>query len=127
MLSEPIFLSPEEKLEILRSLDIFHPWESLDETRICGRCGQVFAGHDIKVFGAARTEGGMRLECPTEGCLSVPIEWILMESSDETPSGQAQESPHPLVEPLEEPDRSQQAARPRPGLFGFVRVTAGFI
>lgn len=82
MLSEIASISPEEKLEALRKLDIFHHWDSLDEKRLCIRCGQIISGHEIKVFGGHCPQGSMRLECPTAGCAAVPIEWLMLEPPD---------------------------------------------
>jgi hypothetical protein len=72
-------LAPAKKLRALREADIFHPWHSLDEKRHCRRCGQIFTGRQIKVY-RVRGEGmRYRLECPTEGCPSVPIEWMVSD------------------------------------------------
>ena len=76
----PLELSAAKKLNALREVDIFHRWDSLDEKRFCRRCGQTFSGHAIKVFRGRRNGGRYRLECPTEGCPSVPIEWIVPEA-----------------------------------------------
>lgn len=72
-------ISPAERLRLVREIDIFHPWQSLDEKRYCRRCGETFRGHAIKIV-LARDGTGYRLECPTEGCPSVPIEWIIVEA-----------------------------------------------
>ena len=80
----PLVLSPAEKLRALRELDIFHPWESIDEQRHCRHCGTTIRGREIRVFAAPRSDPPIRLECPTEGCLSVPLEWIMLETPDQS-------------------------------------------
>ncbi len=72
-------LSPAQKLAALRAHDIFHHWESIDEERFCRRCGEVITGREITVFRGRRGQDDLRLECPTEGCPAVPIEWIMLE------------------------------------------------
>lgn len=79
----PLEFPPTAKLDILRRLDCFHPWTSLDEKRCCRRCGEVISGHQIEIFGGTRGKVALRLQCPTEGCCSVPIEWMLLQSSPE--------------------------------------------
>jgi hypothetical protein len=76
----PLALSGAEKLAIMRERDIFHPWGSLDEKRLCQRCGAIFSGHEINVFPGRRHGIPYRLECPTPGCPSVPIEWMMVDS-----------------------------------------------
>jgi hypothetical protein len=120
MAPEPAHFSPGEKLGLVRELDIFHPWDSLDEKRYCRRCGGIFTGHEIKVI-AAGDGANYRLECPTDGCPSVPIEWIMLEPSKE----------RVLLRPdlqVEFSHTSPPARYPqyRPGLFGFLRVPQAF-
>jgi len=76
MTANLVELAPGKKLKILREIDIFHPWTSLDEHRYCNRCGQTFTGRQIKVYRRRRGGARYRLECPTDGCPSVPIEWM---------------------------------------------------
>jgi len=78
--SSPLHLSVEERLYALRSLDIFHPWESVDEKRLCRRCGNIITGRQIKVMRQGWGGNPTRLECPTKGCLGVPLEWIMLDS-----------------------------------------------
>ncbi len=82
MWPEPVSLSPAAKLAALQALDIFHHWDSIDEERRCRRCGEVITGRAIKVVRVRRRMSDLRLECPTEGCPAVPIEWIMMEPQD---------------------------------------------
>ncbi|HEV8423258.1 MAG TPA: hypothetical protein VGQ40_07930 [Chthoniobacterales bacterium] len=109
-------VSPAERLRLVREIDIFHPWQSLDEKRFCRRCGGTFRGAEIKVV-SAQDGTGYRLECPTEGCPSVPIEWIIVEAIEKPQS----------IDPrlrAQFPRRFLPARHPqyRPALFGFLRV-----
>jgi hypothetical protein len=72
----PLSLSPEDKLDALRSLDEFHFWHSLDDRRNCTRCGRSITGRQILVFELKGTRGRLRLQCPTAGCISTPSEWV---------------------------------------------------
>ena len=73
----PIELSGPEKLEILQRLDRYRKWQSLDNKRYCLACGQLMEGHDILVVGGTRGTGPLRLICPTRGCHSIPMDWVL--------------------------------------------------
>jgi hypothetical protein len=70
-------LSDEEKLEVLRRLDQFRRWHSLDEKRYCLVCGNLISGRQIEVAGGTRGNGPLRLSCPTERCNSIPMDWVL--------------------------------------------------
>ena len=70
-------LSDEEKLEVLRRLDQFRQWHSLDEKRYCLVCGELISGRQIQVAGGTRGNGPQRLSCPTERCNSIPMDWVL--------------------------------------------------
>ena len=73
----PTNLSDEEKLEVLRRLDQFRQWHSLDEKRFCLVCGNLISGRQIQVAGGTRGNGPLRLSCPTERCNSIPMDWVL--------------------------------------------------
>jgi hypothetical protein len=73
-------LSDQEKLETLRRLDQFRQWHSLDEKRYCLVCGKLINGQQIQVTGGTRGNGPLRLNCPTEGCNSIPMDWVLPTS-----------------------------------------------
>jgi hypothetical protein len=77
VLSSPINLSDADKLDALRRLDQFRPWRSLDEKRYCLVCGKIIAGEQILVTGGTRGNGPLRLNCPTERCHSIPMDWVL--------------------------------------------------
>jgi len=74
-------LSPEDKLDALRRLDPFRHWGSLDDERQCLSCGKTITGRQIQILGGTRGQGPLRPHCPTEGCASIPIDWILPATS----------------------------------------------
>ena len=76
-LTTAIRLSDNEQLEMLRRLDQFRTWHSLDEKRYCLVCGKVITGRQIQVAGGIRGNGRLRLNCPTERCNSIPMDWVL--------------------------------------------------
>lgn len=76
-LSTETRLSDDQKLEALRRLDQFRQWRSLEEKRYCLVCGKVIMGRQIQVVGGTRGNGPLRLNCPTEGCNSIPMDWVL--------------------------------------------------
>jgi hypothetical protein len=69
-------LSDEEKLHILRRLDQFRQWRSLDEKRYCLVCGEIITGREIQVIRDIRGKKSERLACPTKDCSSIPMEWV---------------------------------------------------
>jgi hypothetical protein len=74
--STPLQLLPEDKLDILRDLDEFHFWHSLDDERRCRRCGKSITGRQILIVELQGTRGKLRMQCPTAGCVSSPSEWV---------------------------------------------------
>ena len=77
MLSTATRLADDEKLEVLRRLDQFRHWHSLDEKRYCLVCGELISGRQIQVDGGTRGNGPLRLSCPKERCNSIPMDWVL--------------------------------------------------
>ena len=73
----PIELGTAEKLEILQRHDRYRKWHSLDEKRYCLACGQIIDGREILVVGGTRGTGPLRLICPTRGCHSIPMDWVI--------------------------------------------------
>jgi hypothetical protein len=69
-------LSDQEKLEILRRLDQFREWDSLDEKRYCLVCGEIITGREINVIRATHANGPLRIACPTKNCNAMPMEWV---------------------------------------------------
>jgi hypothetical protein len=76
-LSPPIDLSDAEKLDMLRRLDQFRQWRSLDDKRYCLVCGNIITGRQIDVSGGTGGNGAIRVSCPTESCNSIPMDWVL--------------------------------------------------
>ena|ERR1700724_2127976 len=70
-------LPEEEKLRTLQKLDQFRKWSSLDDKRYCLCCGTLVDGWRIKIVGGSRGLGPVRMVCATEGCESIPMDWIL--------------------------------------------------
>ena len=73
----PIALSPADKLQVLQRLDQYRKWQSLDEKRYCLICSKLISGREIYVVGGTRGTGPLRLVCPTRGCHSIPMDWVL--------------------------------------------------
>jgi hypothetical protein len=69
-------LSDHEKLKMLRRLDQFRQWHSLDEKRYCLVCGEIITGREINVIAATGDNGPTRIICPTEHCNATPMEWV---------------------------------------------------
>lgn len=70
-------LSDEEQLEVLRRLDQFRQWHSLEDKRYCLVCGTLISGRQIHVGGGTRGNAPLQLSCPTERCNSIPMDWVL--------------------------------------------------
>ena len=76
-LSTATRVSDDEKLEVLRRLDQFRQWHSLDEKRYCLVCGKLITGRQIQIAGGTRGNGPVRLNCPTQSCNSIAMDWVL--------------------------------------------------
>jgi hypothetical protein len=72
----PIKLSDGDKLEVLRRLDQFRKWNSLEEKRYCLVCGSIITGRKIQIVGGTRGMGPLRVICPSDGCHSIPMDWV---------------------------------------------------
>jgi hypothetical protein len=83
-------LSPAEKLAALRTYDRFRHWSALEEARCCLQCGHIITGAQVRVVGPAP----FQLECPTEGCRSIPMDWVLPQAKT------VLERPEPRSEPI---------------------------
>jgi hypothetical protein len=94
-------LSDHEKLEVLQRLDQFRQWHSLEEKRYCLVCGKLITGQEVQVTDRTRGDGPQRLSCPTEGCNSIPMDWVL-------PTNEILAK----VEKLAEEERKASALRP---------------
>jgi len=73
----PVELSSSDKLEVLQRLDRYRKWSSLDDKRYCLACGRIIDGHGIVVVGGTRGTGPLRLVCPSRGCHSIPMDWVI--------------------------------------------------
>jgi hypothetical protein len=73
----PADVSDEAKLKLLRRVDQFRDWHSLDDKRYCLACSKIITGHEIQLVGGTRGNGPLRLVCPTESCHSIPMDWVL--------------------------------------------------
>jgi hypothetical protein len=73
----PVPLTDGDKLNALRRLDQFREWHSLDDKRYCLVCGKIITGRQIQVTVDASGDGSQRLNCPTERCSSIPMDWAL--------------------------------------------------
>jgi hypothetical protein len=71
-----VTLSDQEKLDILRRLDQFRRWSSLEEKRYCLVCGEIITGREINVIQTTGGNGPTRIICPTEHCNATPMEWV---------------------------------------------------
>src|SRR5260370_12966838 len=76
-LLSPIDLSSTEKLEILQRLDRYRKWHSLEDKRFCLACSQIIEVREVLVVGGTRGTGPLRLVCPTQGCHSIPMDWVI--------------------------------------------------
>ena len=70
-------LSDADRLDVLRRLDQFREWHSLDDKRFCLVCSRIINGWQIQIAGGTRGNGPLRLSCPTERCNSIPMDWVL--------------------------------------------------
>ena len=66
-----------DKLDLLRRLDQFRRWHSLEDKRYCLICGRIITGHQIQVVGGTRDNGALRLSCPSDCCNSIAMDWVL--------------------------------------------------
>jgi hypothetical protein len=80
VVSPPITLAETAKLDALRELDQFRQWRSLDDKRYCLVCGSIVTGRQIQVWSGTPAIGRLRVSCPTKGCNSIPMDWVLPTS-----------------------------------------------
>lgn len=114
VLSTATQLSDDEKLEVLRRLDQFRQWDSLDEKRYCLVCGNLIKGRQIQVTGGTRGNGALRLSCPTKGCNSIAMDWVL-------PTNEILAK----VEMMAAEEREASSVRPPAGTNGYGTERAG--
>src|SRR6266513_4382351 len=70
-------LAEKDKLQVLKRLDQFRTWRSLDEKRYCLACSKIITGEQVQVIGGTRGTGPLRIICPTPDCPSIPMDWVL--------------------------------------------------
>jgi hypothetical protein len=63
-----------ERLILLRKLDPFRKWESLDDQRFCRCCHKFISGRQIEVISTPGEQ--VRLTCPTPNCSSTVEDWV---------------------------------------------------
>lgn len=72
----PVGLAEKDKLQVLQRLDHFRTWRSLDEKRYCLVCSKIITGEQVRVIGDTRGNEPLRVICPTNGCHSIPMDWV---------------------------------------------------
>ena len=85
--------SGDEKLQLLRRLDRYRKWQSLSDKRYCLGCEELITGEQIKVISETPEPDSLRLRCPTYGCESIPLDWVL--PSDEMLANNGNHEPLP--------------------------------
>jgi len=95
----PIELSDGDKLAILQRLDRFRRWRSLEEKRYCLCCNRLITGSQIQVVGGTRGTGPLRIICPTQGCYSIPMDWVLPTDEVLSKISMLQTDPQNIVAP----------------------------
>jgi hypothetical protein len=69
-------LDPADRLILLRRLDRFRKWQSLDDQRFCRCCHKLIIGRQIEVIDASPEDEVFRLACPTINCSSNIEDWV---------------------------------------------------
>jgi hypothetical protein len=72
----PVRFDPAARLILLRRLDRFREWQSLDDRRFCRRCHKFVSGRQIKVIEATAEDEPFGLACPTTACPSNVEDWV---------------------------------------------------
>ncbi len=126
MPSELLCPTPAARLRALQKLDVFHHWASIDEKRYCRRCGATITGRQIHIYSGWQDTRPARLECPTPGCLAVPLEWLMFEPEAMVAAADGKSLP-----PLREQQRTLRLSRDGEcfnlsRVFRFLRVPRGF-
>jgi hypothetical protein len=75
-LSSPVRLDPSDRLILLRRLDRFRNWQSLDDRRFCRCCHKFISGRQIEVIDATAADEALRVACPTTDCPSNVEDWV---------------------------------------------------
>ena len=75
-MASPVRLDAADRLILLRRLDRFRKWQSLDDRRFCRCCHKLISGRQIEVIDASPQDDVFRLACPTTNCLSDIEDWV---------------------------------------------------
>jgi hypothetical protein len=75
-MTSSVRLDPADRLILLRRLDRFRKWESLDDRRFCRCCHKFITGRQIEVIDATAQDGSLRVVCPTADCPSNVEDWV---------------------------------------------------
>jgi len=75
-MASPVRLDPADRLFLLRRLDRFRKWQSLDDRRFCRCCHKLISGRQIEVIDPSPQDDVLRLACPTTNCLSDIEDWV---------------------------------------------------
>jgi hypothetical protein len=71
----PVRLDPVFRLIVLRRLDRFRKWRSLDDQRFCRCCHKFISGRET-LLDATDQSGPLHLACPTPDCPSNVEDWV---------------------------------------------------
>jgi hypothetical protein len=74
--TSPVRLDPADRLILLRRLDRFRKWQSLDDRRFCRCCHKLISGRQIEVIDATTQDEPSRVACPTTDCPSTVEDWV---------------------------------------------------
>jgi hypothetical protein len=75
-MASPVRLDPADRLILLRRLDRFRKWQSLDDRRFCRCCHKLISGRQIEVIDVTAPDEAWHLACPTTHCPSDIEDWV---------------------------------------------------
>jgi hypothetical protein len=75
-MTSSVRLNAADHFVVLRRLDRFRKWQSLDDRRFCRCCHKLISGRQIEVVDASAKEEPLRLACPTTDCPSNVEDWV---------------------------------------------------
>ena len=78
-MASPVRLDPADRLIVLRRLDRFRKWQSLDDRGFCRCFHKLISGRQIEVvevIDASARDEPWRLACPTTDCPSNVEDWV---------------------------------------------------
>jgi len=75
-LTSLVRLDPADRLILLRRLDRFRKWQSLDDRRFCRCCHKFISGRQIQLIDATTQDEPLRVACPTTDCPSTIEDWV---------------------------------------------------